>query len=452
MFQRAQQPRQYFGAVLPLAMRRPSVLGGMALLVVAVLLAPAALPALEVAAQAQGAGILEGQVVNGTAGGPQAGAGMAVTLRVYPRDTEVPQAQVDALETTTDASGSFRFEGLDTDTSLEYRPEVVYLQVPYTSAEPYRFDDARTPSAQTTLTATITVYETTDDDSAVDLDSIHLIAESFGEVLRISEIHLFGNAGDRTYVGRAGDEEQATTVHIPLPGNAVGLAFQESTSDERFIEVEGGLMDTGPVLPGEETSLAFFSYHLMATTFGAGSETITLERRFAYPVSSLNVLVAQPGLDLRSEQLTARGLELFQGRQYAFYGTEDLAADTPLVMELVPVPDEAGGQSAEGASATGGQNVTVASARGNQEVLRWLGFGLLGLAVIGAVVYALARGRAPATSADVVASTPDLFADPESRRLLADLADLEEAFEAGQVDGATYERRRAELFEALKSA
>ena len=40
------------------------------------------------------------------------------------------------------------------------------------------------------------------------------------------------------------------------------------------MEVDGGLVDTEPVPPGSESSLVFFSYHLMVT-----GETVPLERR-----------------------------------------------------------------------------------------------------------------------------------------------------------------------------
>ena len=91
--------------------------------------------ALPLVASAQGTGSLEGLVVNGTADGPAVGAGLPVMLHVLRGD-----ARVDTLETTTDADGSFRFDGLETDASLEYWPEVVYLDVAYTSAEPVQFD------------------------------------------------------------------------------------------------------------------------------------------------------------------------------------------------------------------------------------------------------------------------------------------------------------------------
>lgn len=381
--------------------------------------------------QAQGAGILEGQVVNGTASGQDPGPGLTVLLHVYRGDVEE-----DTLETTTDAEGRFRFDGLDTDASLEYWPEAIYGSVPFSNAEPLQFNDE-----PDTLNTTITVYETTDDDSAIRLDSVHMIAESFGEVLRISEIHLLGNAGDRAYVGRVTDTGQGETVFVPLPEQAVGVAFGESGAEDRFIEVEGGLASTDPVPPGPESSLIFFSYHLMVT-----GETVPLERRFSYPVTNLNILVAQPGLTLKSEQLQTMGNELFQGRQYEFHQTQDLAAGAPLAMEFVPV-ETVGGADTSGMPPSSGQGVTGAATRGNQHLLLTIGVGLAALAVVGAVLYPQVTRRA----ASAPASSPNLSKDPEARRLVAELASLEESFEAGELDGATYERQRSDLHEELRS-
>ena len=86
----------------------------------------------------------------------------------------------------------------------------------------------------------------------------------------------------------------------------------------------------------------------------------------------------------------------------------------------------------------------------NQGLLRGLGFGLAGLAVLGAVLYPLltARRRPPAAALPAAAA---LAANPQARPLLAELASLEEAFEAGQVDEEIYQQQRAEKWEALRS-
>lgn len=387
------------------------------------------------AVQAQGTGILEGQVVNGTAGGPQVGAGMTVTLHVYLGDSELKSVQA-----TTAANGRFRFDGLDTDASLEYWPEAVYLGVPYHSAEPYRF-----AAGQTQVAASLTVYETTDDDTGearVRLDSVHVIVKSFENVLRVSEIHFFGNSGDRAYVGRNGQ-----TVFIPLPAEAVGVAFEGEASAERFVEVTGGVMDTEPVPPGVETSLAFFSYHLLP----AGN-TVSLVRSFAYPVTELNILVAQPGLTLQSDQLQAAGTRSFEDQQYQLYTAQGLSPNTPLAISLSLLPGmedvtQGSGSPVTQASGLPKEAFAPSPGGGNQRLLQWLGYVLSGLAVIAAVGYPLAvRRKAP-----VPAASPKLAEDPRARQLLADLVALEEAWEAGQIDRETYVGQRAGKYEALKA-
>jgi hypothetical protein len=346
------------------------------------------------------------------------------------------------METITDANGRFRFEGLDTDPNLQYGLEALYQDVIYNSADLYQFNEG-----EAALTATMMVFETTDDDSNITLDSAHLIAESFGEVLRISEIHLVRNSGDRTYIGRAQEDGTRTTLRIPLPEDAVGLAFQQGTSPERFVEVEGALHDTEPVPPGQESSVLFFSYHLMVT-----EELVPLVREFAYPVTNLNVLVAQPGLILSSDQLQDRGPQSFQGRQYEFYTVEDLAANTPLRMNFQPVavPSEGQGMpgsSSSAAASSGSSTLSTATTSGNQGLLRWLGFGLAALAVAGAVVYTQTSKQPPSRPAAV----HDLSANPNTRRLLSKLADMQEQYEAGDIDDTSYERQRAALYEEIKS-
>jgi hypothetical protein len=403
-------------------------LGALGLLALLVLAGPV---------QAQDAGILSGRVANGTAGGPEVGRGVSVLLHVF-----LGEAEIETLETTTDAGGGFRFEGLDTNTAIEYWPEVVYLGVSYGPDEPSQFG-----AGQTELEATLTVFETTDDDSALVVDSVHIIAESFGEVLRISEIQLYGNTGDRTFVGTTAGERRST-VTIPLPENAVGVAFQEDASDQRLVEAEGQLIDSEPVPPGQETSLVFFSYHLMVT-----GDSVPLERTFVYPVTVLNVLVAQPGLTLESEQLQSRGMELFQSRQYEFYTGQGFGPDEPLQVELLPVAGETGGQAMPGVSEGGSASATVPVTGGSQGTLLWIGVVLAFLFAAAALVYPSLARRPTRASAAAQAAAPAarLTSDPEARRLLAELADLEDAREAGDLEDAAYEQRRAELYEALRA-
>lgn len=376
-------------------------------------------------AWAQDAAVIEGQVVNGTPGAPEVGSGLPVTLHVFQGGTEVS-----TLDTLTGDAGRFRFEDLDPASDLEYWPEAVYLDVPYGPAEPLRFG-----AGETALEATLTVYETTSDESAVKLSSVHFIAQSFSQVLRISEIHLFGNSGDRTYVGHVDDSvaDRAVTAFIPLPSGAVGLAFDVDNAEERFISTDQGVYDTEPIQPGEEVSLVFFSYHLMV-----GGEDVRLERQFAYPVDALSGLVAQPGLELRSDSLEAMGPQVFQDQQYLLYATGQVPAGAAIVMDLIPGQVDAS-QAMPGGVTGGGEETTLGPTSSSQGLLGVLGAVLAGLVVLGAVLYPLVGRR----EEPVRVRAAEIAAHPGASRLLDELADLEEGYEAGSVDQAHYESARA---------
>lgn len=393
------------------------------LIVISVLAAPAA--------NAQGSGVIEGQVVNGTQGGPAIDEGIPVTLHVFESGTEI-----DTQDTTTGSGGAFRFEGIDTDLTLEYWLEATYQDVTYTLQEPYLFAEG-----ETLLQAEVSVFETTTDDAAIRISSVHMIAESFGQALRVTEIHLLSNTGDRAFVSKPGGNGVPATLSIPLPEGAVGISFDEGMSEGRFVEAEGGLLDTDPVTPGQSTSMVFFSYHLMVA-----GDRVQLDREFDYPVDTLSVLVVQPGLELESEQLEALGLQSIQGRQYDMYEIGGLPASTTLSMDLIPV---AGAESAP--SMSGDEPAAPARSGGpsdsTQEALRWIGFALSLAVVAAAFVYPnVARRRVPAR-----APATDLNANPRARALLRELASLEDGRDAGTVDDGEYARERDRLYEALKS-
>jgi len=383
--------------------------------------------------QAQEGGILEGEVVNETPGGTAPGEGLAVTLHILRNGNEI-----ETRETTTGAEGRFRFEGLDQDPALEYWVEAVYEDAPYSSAMPVQFE-----AGAETISATIPVYESSDDDSAVRLNSVHVIAESFGQVLRISEIHMFSNDGDRTFAGSGQGPSPGTTVFIPLPANAVGVAFSEEDPAGRYVEAEGGVWDTEPVTPGADTSLVFLSYHLMVA-----DQAATLERSFAYPVTAFNILATQPGLTLQSGQLIDQGTQSFQGREYAFYIAEDLQAGEELVLNFVVDEAAAAGSAMPGAETQAAPATTQPAGAGQQGLLRTMGIVLVCLAVGAAVVYPLAVKRPRAAAP---AAAPAL-SDPRRRPLLEELADLENAHEEGRLDEADYEQQRARIYEALRSS
>jgi hypothetical protein len=394
-------------------------------LLAGLLFAPAAQAQTEAPAAATGA--LQGQVVNGTAGGAEIGEGIPVTLYLV---SGAEQEQIQSA--VTDAEGRFAFEGLDASAMLQYWVEALYAGVSYGSAELLQF-----AGGQAALETTVTVYETTEDDAGVQLDLVHIFAESFGQVLRISETHLFGSSADRAYIGQEGDEGRRLTVLAPVPGDVVGFAVGEGIAEDRFTTVKEGVVDSEPVRPGNLTSEVRFSYHLMVT-----SNPITVERAFAYPVADLTVLVAQPGLTLTSQQLVSMGVQTIQDRQYDILTGQVPEPQTPVVLTFTATGEA---EAAMGIEAMPGTEATSGGAAGgNQGVLLWLGVAVAVLAVFAAVFFAVSRRPAGVRIPD-----PGAAYDPGARELIARLADLEDAFEAGELDETAYVRQRMEIFKEL---
>ncbi|HNS51389.1 MAG TPA: hypothetical protein PKO09_09415 [Anaerolineae bacterium] len=328
---------------------------------------------------AQGSGKITGVVTNGTAGGSGVGSGLTVTLR-----TLGGEAGLEPLATITGTDGRFSFEALDTNPSIEYWPEVGYQGVSYGVAQGLAFRDGTTE-----LPVSLAVYEATEQDGSLRVESVHIVAESFEKVLRLSEVLVLANSGDRTFVGRAHDEvdTRLATVFIPLPTNAVGMALPENEPAGRFVQVEDGLWDTQPVRPGANASVVRFSYHLLVE-----GSSVLLERQFPYPVSSFTVLAVQPGLAVRADQLTAGETVTFQDREYQVYTAEGLPADVPLGLELVQ-----GGVSGTFAMPPDGTTAARPAGTGQQGILRWLGIGLVVIAMGLAVAYPfLTRTRSEA--------------------------------------------------------
>ncbi|MFN2220554.1 MAG: hypothetical protein ACK2UA_18235, partial [Anaerolineae bacterium] len=155
----------------------------------------------------------------------------------------------------------------------------------------------------------------------------------------------------------------------------------------------------------------------------------------------------QPGLLLASEQLESMGTQLIQDRQYEIFSGQTIAPNAPVAFEFTPI------ETVEGSIETGGmtaaQGTSGESAVGDQFLLLRFGVVLALVAIAGVFVYA-ATVRRPA--ARRVVSDPGPTFDPKTRQMIASLADLEDAYEAGEVDEVTYVSRRMEIFKELGSS
>jgi hypothetical protein len=273
-------------------------------------------------------------------------------------------------------------------------------------------------------TPTPAAPETTASDADISLQSVHYIIEYDPTHIYLAEMYLFDNSGRRVYVGRAGEDGRPETVRIALPPGAENVSSQEGGLDPRFKLAPGALVDTAPILPGAASHTIFFVYDLPYR-----GDTFTLQREAPYAVESVNVLAADTGPQLSSEQLLPLGTRQAQGQNYQSYRGAALEKGARLVINISGLSNVQVGTAQPSAPA-----VVV-----SQGTLRWLGVGLAVLALVAVGVYPRLRQRPErATHVD---------------RLLQAIADLDDAYAAGELAESSYrsqrEQHKAELMAVL---
>ncbi len=157
-------------------------------------------------------GVIQGQLVNGTADGSSVG-GIEVLLEPY-----VNNSQSDSVTAMTDDDGRFVFEALTTDASHVYHLSLWFQETEY-------FGEAISFAEGETLAETqIMVYDATATDENIVVTNSHTIVDVEVGGLRFTEVYALLNQGDRSYVGSVAVAEDAkATLAFPLPEGAIEL-------------------------------------------------------------------------------------------------------------------------------------------------------------------------------------------------------------------------------------
>ncbi len=359
-------------------------------------------------------GAISGQVFNGTAGAtlPQ---GLTVSLQGF-KGTELLSPQT----TTADAEGRFQFSGLETGEDYSYIVYTEYLGIQYGTVA-LKFE-----SGESQMEADLFIYETTTSDDAISIARIHFIITVSEGMLVVDEVQSFSNSGDRTYIGAepvAG--ARRTTVRFAPPPQAQDVQVDEGANVGRFVQTADGFADTLPVIPGQSTLQVILSY---AIPYDPASTRLSTE--FLYPTKAVNVFLSDSGVEMSSEQMMLMGRMGSGPQAYIGYVGQNFAKGDTLTLEFkgaVSAGPTSGAPAGGGISTTG--YVLIAG-------------GLALLLVALALAYPAMRRRTGAAPAVEETSVP---CDDECEELLAAIADLDDLFEAGELDEETYRRRRQAL-------
>ena len=367
-------------------------------------------------------GVIHGQVINGSTDQPAAN----IELLLY----VLSQSGVmQTIPGVSDEEGRFTFENLGTEHSVQYGLEGIYNNISYFSAEPIVFLPDTTV-AQTVLK----VYDTTTDPAAVSQSNMHRIIDLIPGLMQVVDVYVFSNSGSATYIGPAGADGEPETVKIALPQEASNINYQSQTL--RMIE-DGIYVDSEAIPPGEG------SYELVVTyEIPLDKKTLTLETLHFYDVETINILAADRGEAIKSEQLSAKEPTTIQGDTFLVFTGNNIPANQPLVMEFsnlnkleMPAPSGDSPHGTKPASPTkiNARNVPVGP---DQNILMWGVIGLGVLAIAFALIYTTRRPSVTAAASQAVL-------EQEKDRLLSRLSELETLHQSGEIDDQTYQRLKS---------
>jgi len=272
-----------------------------------------------VVAWAQGSGVIEGQVFNGTSDGAPL-EGLPVTLWIS-RGEEAE----DSLQEITDEEGRFRFQDLDREGYI-YQFEVEYQGVSYGS-EAMAF-----PQGEDVLSIPFTVFEPTTSDADLWVERAHLILDFQPRAILVQEVQIFVNGGNTTYVGSVG-EEGGATVHFSLPQGASSVQLMEGLMACCVLETETGFASDRPIFPGLQQFV--FTYELEYQ-----SSAYTFAKEIAYPINSFDVLVADVGVEVTAPGLTVQEALSLEGGTYLHLTGQDLTPADAVALQLANLPQE----------------------------------------------------------------------------------------------------------------
>ncbi|MBI3743760.1 MAG: hypothetical protein HY261_05660 [Chloroflexi bacterium] len=368
-------------------------------------------------------GVIQGRIMNGTAGTSPIGS-VPLSLLKFRRMTQETD-----IQGQSNADGTFRFEGLEFGTDLRYFVQAGYQDVAYRSEV---FDPNKPPKD-----FTIKVYEATSDEGVIRIKRASVAipqVEGTQGFYSVLEIVTFNNTSDRTFVGTLyTDQQKGGTLRFPLPSNPLDLSLGHGFGAEGVRTGQGGMISLTPMLPGElETD---YTYSLPYSESSA-----TLLKVWFYPVDEVVELIPQSVARPFSPDLSTTDNVNVNGKPHYLLTGGPLRPGQPVNLQLAGLPRfvklSGGGPSLD-------------------TVMRGTAVALMSVIVLAVLGYVFVVNRRRIAIAGEAGWVPLDVTDLETERqtLVRSLADLEEACEAGRVPEAQYEqqrrRQRARLTDVL---
>lgn len=398
------------------------------------------------AAQPIADGSVYGNVSNATTG--EIVAEGEVILRAYDMNFE----ETLRITTTIATDGSYEFALTAIDPTWIFMAGITYRDLSFTGPV------GNISSGAPALEVPITVFDSTTDASALHIGQQHNIIAFAGEnLLSINEIYTVINDGTAVFIGEDGSADSGT-VHYFLPEGAQNVDFARSfrgmensiPAREDMVQIgEYEWADTLAVRPGTSQSNLIIHYEM---AYDGGAD---LSRTIGYPTDHINLILPDNGVVLQGDQWTFVGAQ-DMGAMGSFVTYEQLnvAAETAVGITIEGEPQAStGGMTSGGVSATGINSVNLL-------------IGALALLLVGggAAYFIISSRKSDDEYEDEDEYEDDYEEDDEEEddfdtadnaievdALVKQLAAIDIAYEAGEIEETAYQEQRAALKEKLKA-
>jgi hypothetical protein len=365
------------------------------------------------ATPASAAGVISGNLTNGSGGAiPD---GQKVTLEGFDKDQSGSYQNSMELVAPVESDGSYSFK------NVEMPQERAFLIITSWEGVEYQSEPMVVSGTTTNYSIPITIFDKTDDFKILSFNQIHLILDQSSQnEIQVTELFIVANPGKQVVVVAS---DGTSIPFIQVPKNASGLQYQLSQGSTQLLNATGGFA----MVPGADKQFGFIASYVLPYKNG-----LKFEQAFAVPVASLTVFVPE-GMRLRGEQLTDAGKQDIQGKFYQMYQVSKIASDGTLSMSLSGTPGASG-------SAPSRQTWVL------------IGIAAAGLLFIGLGILLYLRDRARlrlAVESNAVEIKEDAIGEDRDGIMDAVIA-LDDQYKAGEIPKEAYEKRRNELKERLK--
>ncbi len=357
---------------------------------------------------------ISGKVTNGTPGG-KAPSDLALTLRILDVSSGAPRELSNAK--TTLSGDSYTFKDVPRQVGQVYVVTTEYAGVQQLTT-PLKLP----AGAGAAFDLPLTVYEVSNDPSLIRIDVQNLFVDFGSSTTALIQQGLsFHNTGQRIYLSDQIVSGNRVALQMPLPKNAVGVTLAQTAQSQFTLSTSPPTVQSlQPMLPGESRPLQL-AYTLpfegqltvsQPSLYDAQPPTIYVAEASGFIITDKSYVPGKP-VSLQD----ANGQNVIY-RAYSLNNT--LPAGTPLQFTLAS------------------QNKVLAdeSALRRNTLAVVLTLALVVFALIGVGVWRISH-------VDQLARTDSKTKDAEA--IIAQLAALDDRFEAGKLSRSDYEAQRAKL-------